>query len=451
MENKLKKNIFQIAIPIFVELLFFTLLGTVDTIMLTMYSKDAVGAVVNANSIINLFTVLLTVVATGIVVVLTKTLGAKKKEDESKVVGTGLIFNIVLGFTIAFILFLVGPILLVVIKTDGDVIESAQTYLRIISIGFIGLGVSQACGAIFRSYGRPMVIMIVAIISNILNIILNAIFINGLFGAPELGSTGAAIGTLTSNLVAGGMAILCLMFILKYSPRKLLFSKEQLKNIFKIGIPSAFEYFLYNMSQFLIMISVNSIIINGDASLSAITRSYVLIILNYVMLFSLSIANSNQIITGYYIGEKEFIKGKEFTLKNFKLALSIIIPVVLLLNVFWEPLMGLFLDDEHAIDALRGVFIVVVFLEIGRTSNIMFISALRTVNDIVFPVVMGVISMYGLAVLFSYLLGVHFGLGLLGIFIAQAMDECFRGTFMYFRWKTKDFDIMALNAKKYLE
>lgn len=446
-DNKLKKNIFQIAIPIFIELLFFTLLGTVDTLMLNIYSETAVDAVVNANSIINLFTVLLTVVASGIVVVLTKTLGAKKKEQEASVVGTGLLFNIGLGLIIALVLFTIGPLLLIVIKTDANVIEFSKNYLKIISFGFVGLGISQACGAIFRSYGKPMVVMSIAIVSNIINIIINGILIFGLFGAPELGSTGAAIGTLTSNLFAGMTALVCVCVILKYNHKNLIFSKEQLMNIFRIGIPSAFEYFLYNMSHFFIMISVNSIVIVGSVNSTATIRGFVLIVLNYVMLFSLSFANSNQIITGYYIGEGEFVKAKEFTLRNFKYALCVVIPIVVLLSVFWRPIMGIFLDDPIALDALKGVFIATIMLEIGRTSNIVFITALRTVNDIVFPVVMAVISMYGIAVLFSFILGVWCGLGLLGVFIAAALDECLRGFFMYFRWKKKDFNEMQLLKK----
>ncbi|MFI3329742.1 MAG: MATE family efflux transporter [bacterium] len=211
---KLKKNLFQIALPIFIELLFFTLLGTVDTLMLNAYSEDAVSAVVNANSIINLFTVLLTVVVTGMVVVLTKVLGAKQKELESKVVGSGLIFNIGLGAVIAVILFFFGGIILNVMKTDSAVVGNASTYIKVIAFGFIGLGTSQACGAIFRSYGKPLVIMGVAVLSNIINVIINFLLIFGMFGLPELGTTGAAIGTLTSNLIAAVLAVVLLYFVL---------------------------------------------------------------------------------------------------------------------------------------------------------------------------------------------------------------------------------------------
>lgn len=442
---KLKKNIFQIALPIFVELLFFMLLGTVDTLMLNSYSENAVGAVVNANSIINLFTVLLSVVATGMVVVLTKVLGSKQKELEGSVVGTGLIFNILLGTLIAIILFIFGGTLLNIMKTESSVLENAKIYIKIVSIGFIGLGTSQACGAIFRSYGKPLVIMGVAVFSNIINIILNLLLIFGLFGCPELGTTGAAIGTLTSQLIAGVLSFILLYFVLGYHPKNVKFSKEQLMNIFKIGLPSAFEYFLFNFSQFIIMIIVNMILINGIEGDAAVARQYVIMILNYVMLFSMSIANSNQIIVGYYIGEKNYQEAKRFTLKNYRMLVIIVLIIVFILNLVWRNIIGLLTDKDSIVNALNGVFVVAIFYELGRSSNVMFIAALRTVNDIMFPVIMGVISMYGFGVLFSYILAIHFELGILGIFIAQGMDEVFRGTFMFFRWRNKDFDLLRRN------
>ncbi len=75
--------------------------------------------------------------------------------------------------------------------------------------------------------------------------------------------------------------------------------------------------------------------------------------------------------------------------------------------------------------------------EIGRTMNLLFIFSLRSANDAVFPVIMGVISMFGISVLFSYILGIQLGYGVIGVFIAMSMDECFRGVFMFWRWRSK--------------
>lgn len=435
MERKLQKNIFKLALPIFIELLFFTLLGTIDTLMLKSYSQFAVGSIANAGIISNLFSVMLTVVATGVVVVLTRALGAKDKEAEPKIVGSGLVFNLCLGLILSVILFSIGGILLQLIKTSSNVYDDALSYLRIVSFTFITLSISLTSGAIFRSYGKPLVIMIIAIISNIINVIINYCLIFGNFGFPELGVTGAAIGTLTSNIFSTTCAVICLYKILGFSPRTLQFSKEYLNKIFRIGGPIALENFLYNFSQFLIMIAVNTVVIAGTTDYSATTRAYVLTIINFIMLFSLSIANANQIIVGYYVGENKLEEAKSFTFRSFRYVLIIVSTCVVVLNIFWRPIMSLFITNEEVLESLNGVFIVVIFLEIGRIFNIVFIAALRAVGDIIFPVVMGIFSMFGIAVSFSFIFAVHLEFGLIGIFMAQALDECFRGVLMLFRWK----------------
>ncbi len=435
MEKKLEKSLFKLSLPLFVELLCFTLLGTIDTLMLRSYSDSAVSSVANANSILSLFTVMLTVIATGVVVILTKALGAKEKESEPKIVGTGLFFNGVLGVILAVLLFSFSQILLTVIKTDVNVFDNALIYLRIISFSLITMSVTQACGAIFRSYGKPFVVMIIAVVSNLLNVLINYGLIFGNFGLPELGVTGAAIGTLTSNVFSAICVLICLYKILGFSFKKMEFCKEQLTRIFKIGGPAALEHFLYNFSQFLIMIAVNSIVIAGTTEYSAPTRAYVNIIINFIMLFSISIANGNQVIVGYYVGENNFKEAKKITFKSFRYALMIVSVVLLFLNIFANQIMSLLITNQDALDAIKGVFLVVIFLELGRICNIIFIAALRAIGDIIFPVIMGVISMFGLSVLFSFILALHFNLGIIGIFIAQAMDECTRGLIMLFRWK----------------
>lgn len=435
MERKLQKNIFKLALPIFIELLCFTLLGTIDTLMLNSYSDSAVSSIANANTIINLFSVMLTVVATGVVVILTKTLGAKNKNDEGKIVGTGLLFNFLLGLIIALLLFVTGGLLLKILNTNPPVIGDASTYLRIISFGILFVSISHATGAIFRSYGKPFVVMTIAIISNVLNVFINYCLIFGNFGCPELGVMGAAIGTMFSNIFASIIALICLNKILGYSIFKLKICTTQLKNIFKIGGPAAAEHFLYNLSQFMIMIAVNSVLIDGITDHSASTRAYISVVLNFVMLFSISIANGNQIIVGYYVGENKFEEAKKFTFKSFRYSVYIVSVVVIFLNIFWRQIMGLLISNEVVLESINGVFIVVIFLELGRICNIVFIAALRAIGDIIFPVIMGVISMFGVAVLFSFIFTFGFKLGIIGIFIAQALDECFRGVFMLFRWK----------------
>ena len=99
MHKKLQKNIFILTLPIFIELTFFILMGSVDTIMISNYEKvnsfayGSVAAVGNASTVINLFGVLLNVVSTGISVVVSQYLGAKKESDAKKTILTGIILQ----------------------------------------------------------------------------------------------------------------------------------------------------------------------------------------------------------------------------------------------------------------------------------------------------------------------------------------------------------------------
>ena len=82
------------------------------------------------------------------------------------------------------------------------------------------------------------------------------------------------------------------------------------------------------------------------------------------------------------------------------------------------------------------------FLEIGRTANIVLTKCLVAVGDVLFPVTIGIIFMWLIAVLVGYYFGVHLGMGLVGIWVAMTIDECMRGIlfvirFKSGRWKTK--------------
>ena len=75
-----------------------------------------------------------------------------------------------------------------------------------------------------------------------------------------------------------------------------------------------------------------------------------------------------------------------------------------------------------------------IFLELGRSTNLVIIQSLRAAGDVRFPTYLGMASMWGVSVLFSYILGIAFHGGIIGIWIAMAMDELLRGIIVIIRW-----------------
>ena len=439
MNKKLEKNIFKLSWPIFVELLFFTLLGTVDTIMLSNYSDTAVGSVGVSNRILFLFAIVVNVLALGIGVVSAQYLGANQEQKAKDTVVTGVFGNLILGILLSVVVMLFGREFITLIGTDAVFLEDSTTYIRIVGFSLVFVSIRVGLSTAFRSFSHPKVVMIIMGVGNLVNIVVNAILIYGLFGAPALGVEGAAIGTLVARIV---MVILLIVFayrILKIKLHKIRLHLVQLKKILYVGVPAATENVMYNIAQVLILFFVNQI-----SPEAVIAQSYIQLILSYVFIFTFAVASGNSIIVGYYIGERNPEPALKHTFKTFRIALVLIIIITGLLNIFAYPLISLFTTNPEITKMIRQVLYLSIIIEIGRSMNMIFIAALRSAGDTIFPVVMAVISMFGLAVLFTYIFAIRLELGIVGVFLALSMDEIFRGLSMTARWSRKKWMRMEL-------
>ena len=436
----MEKNLFKLTWPIFIELLFFILMGSLDTLMLSQYSDRAVAAVGITNQMIGLFGIFLNIVATGTTVVVSQYLGALKELDAKGAIKTGFILNTLIGLIAFGGLFFLGEGILRLINTDLSLMGFAMDYLRWAAFSLIFFSMGQAVAAGFRAYGKPRYVMYVTIVANILNVVLNYIFIFGNFGAPALGVLGAAYATVFSRffiLIVLGLLMIKVLGIRIYT---LEYSRFYAKRILRIGIPSGTENVLWNISQIILISFVNTM---GLEAL--IARTYVITIMQTVLLFSLSLANANAIIIGYHVGERTLEEAYDRTFKTMRIALGSVLAATVVLNVFATPILSLFTTNSEVLRLGQQLMLISLANEIGRTLNLLFIFSLRSANDTVFPVIMGVISMYGISVVMGYVLGIALGFGVVGIFIAMSMDELFRGAFMSIRWKRKSWHKYALS------
>ena len=97
--------------------------------------------------------------------------------------------------------------------------------------------------------------------------------------------------------------------------------------------------------------------------------------------------------------------------------------------------MGIFTDNQEIITLGSNILMVNIFLELGRTTNIILIACLRGAGDVFYPTGCAIFSMWFISVLGSYVFAVVLGLGIYGLWIAFAADELFRGIMMIIRWK----------------
>lgn len=450
-EQGLDKRItlFALVWPILIETFLRMFFGTVDTFMLSGYSDFAVAGVGAANQYVSILILLFQMVSGGAGIVISQYLGAKNEKKASYAALSAIMFNFLLGVLISVAMFTLSGKILGLMNFEADVYQYSKEYLVLIgSFSFIQ-ALAMTVSAILRSHGLVKYPMFVNIGSNILNIIGNAIFIYGLFGMPILGVKGVAISTIFSQ-VSG----LIVMFVvlkrnvgLSFSLKDMLkIPKEEiidtLKSIFKIGGPSAGETLSYNISQ----IIVTSIISTMGAYVLT-TRFYVFNLMCYIMMFGLATAQATQIIIGHLIGAGKKDEAYKACIRSLKLSATVSFCVAIVFALVGKKLLGIFTDDLNIIELGGTLFLITIVLEPGRTFNLVIGHALKGTGDAKYTMFIGMLSMWIVMVLMSYVLGIKMNLGLVGVWIAFASDEWIRGIIMLKRWKSRAWEQKAIVSK----
>ena len=255
MENKKELKLFSLAWPIFIETALFMLLGFIDVFVLSKYDDLAASSVNTANQAVSIVTIVFTVISGASAVLISQSLGAGNKKGASRIAALSITFSFVFGIIISAILMFFNKPILSFIGATGQILEFGSQYLSIVG-GFLFLQALLNIMAVFiRNHGMTQISMYVTVGMNIINTVLDVVFVLGLFGMPRLGVMGVAIATTFSRFV-GTIVLAIVLFkkIEKPSIFKLLkpFPKDDTKNIVKIGVPSALESFLYNISQLVI-------------------------------------------------------------------------------------------------------------------------------------------------------------------------------------------------------
>jgi len=440
---KAKRTFKSLFWPTFIELLFFMLMGTIDTFMLSHYSDYAVGAVGNANTLIQMFGVLLLVVANGVAVLVSQYIGAKRQNDAQKIMGSGMIINMLIGLILALSLFFMSTTLLHVVNTKPELFNDSNQYLKIIAISLFFVAISNVVTASLRSFGFAKYITYVVIIGNVLNIIGNYFLINGHWIFPRLGVYGAALSTLIVRIMMMIVYLFLFLKVVKFSLKYLKLDKESSKNIFRIGLPSAAESWTYTLMQGIILSMINSF---GPEFTTA--RTYINTILTYIYIFSLAFASANAVMTGYAIGERDYEKAHRDTMKVAFRSLLVVLTMTLIVNLSSGLILNFFSSNQIIINTARRILWIAILLETGRSFNLILIQALRSAGDTSFPLIMALLSMFGIAVPVAYIFGISLGLGLLGIYIAYTVDELLRAGFMYIRWQSRKWETKSAYLEK---
>lgn len=428
------KTIFMMSLPIFVELLLQLLVGNIDQFMISKYSQEAVAAIGNGNQIMNIVIVVLNVMSVSTTILISQYLGAKNKSKGSEVSTASLLISSVFSILITILVILFNKQLFMWLKVPNEILAETSRYTVIIASFVLVQGIYMTINSILRSYALMKEVMYVSILMNMINIIGNAILINGLFKAPRLGIVGAAISTNFSKCI--GLIAVTIILIKKVDIKISLkylkpFPIDTIKKLLFIGLPSGGESLSYNLSQMIILKVVN---IFGTSVIA--TRVYGNMLANVCYVYSLAIGQATQVVIGYLIGagREDEVENRVWSVSVISLVVSLVVTILIYFNS--DAVFGIFSKDPVVLALGKKIIFIEIFLEIGRAINIVMTKCLIAAGDVYYPVLTTLTFSWVVAVGGSYILGVKLGLGLQGVWLAMMMDELIRAVIFAIRFKS---------------
>jgi putative MATE family efflux protein len=428
-------SLWRVTWPLFVSLSLSLALIFTDAFFLSRISDAAAAAAGAINPLLGTTITLFSTVSQAGASVAGRLIGARRDDELPLTYYTMVGFNLVVGCVVtALMLALHGPVP-GWLGLSGQSAAYASTYMAVMGAGQVLKAVQLAYGNILNSRGETRWVLVEAVATNVCNIGLNMAFRHQLWGLPKpsvatvAGVTVFALGFGMLFTVAVVHGLFRVRFPLRPSMAEL---RRPLRSIMKIGLPAATEPISFQIMQ----VTINLLVISlGATALAA--RTYVMSFITIsTVLWSIALGIGTQIAVAHRIGaglldeaNRELHRAMTYGLVGNTL-------IALGLAAFREPLLGMMTSDPAVLKLAAPIFGIVVFVEMGRSVNIVVGGALRSSGDAKFVAIYGSSLMWCLGVPAAYLLGGTFGLGLMGVWIANAIDETTRGIVNYRRWRT---------------
>lgn len=434
-------TLFWLLLPIIIEQLLNSLMGMVDTMMVSTVGSEAISAVSLVDSINNLVIQIFSAMASGAAIICSQYIGGGNKKESSRVAGQVVLTVLVISLSITTFCILGGEQLLWLIfgTVEDSVMENALLYFMITVISYPFLALFSAGAAFYRASGNSKFPTKVSVISNIINITGNALFIYSF----KWGVAGAAFATLLSRAF-------CTVVIFYYlrKPRQTIIVKDYLKirpnmplilKIMAIGVPSGIENGMFQFGKLAIQSTVSTM---GTVAISAQAMTDILEMVNGI--FSNSVGIGLMTVVGQCIGAHRKEEAKYYIVKLMGIAWIGVLVSCLLVLAITKPVTWLSgMEPEAAKMCFKMVTAMTIVKPLVWVGAFGLPYGLRAAGDVRFSMIVSVSTMWGCRVALCIFLVKVFHFGLIAVWIGMFADWSIRAIiftmrFISGKWLHKD-------------
>lgn len=391
VNGPLLKNIFIFSVPLMITNFLQMLFNTADTIVVGKFAgQEALAAVGATASIVFLLTSLFNGLSIGSNVVIAKLLGSQDDEGVSKAVHTSMCIAIIGGVLLMIIGLFCSKYFLSWMSTPSDIINLSSLYMKIYFAGVLFLLVYNFGASVLRSKGDTQRPLYFLMISGVLNVILNLIFVI----AFKWSVAGVALATVISEAVS---AVLVWMALVKETDathldvKKLKLEATYAWDIMRVGVPAGIQGMVFSLSNVVIQSSINSF----DSSVIVAGNSAAMNIEEFVYIGMMAFTQATITFTSQNIGAKRYDVIKKILWVT--LILTVISSFILgfLVWFFGVPFLNLYTNDPAVIEAgMVRLTYVALFLSLNGLLDA-FVCSMRGMGYSTLPTVVMILGICG--------------------------------------------------------
>jgi MATE family multidrug resistance protein len=449
----------KLAYPIILGMLGHTMVAFVDNVMVGQLGTAELAAVSLANSFMFIAMSLGIGFSTAITPLIAEADGEGNFEAGKSTFKHGLFLCTVISILLFLGVFIAEPILHLM-KQPPEVVELAIPYLNLVAASLIPLIVFQAFKQFSDGMSMTKYPMYATLIGNVINVILNYLFIFGKFGLPELGIVGAAIGTLASRVIM----VVYLWYLLSQHHKTRAFvlniqifdlSKKMIKKLYGLGFPSAMQMF-FEVAIFTAAIWLSGILGKNPQAANQIALN--LSSMTFMVAMGLSV--TAMIRVGNQKGLKRYIELRRIAFSIFMIATLFAVMFAILFFLFSGSLPNIYLDlndptkmiDNYEVITIASkLLLIAAVFQISDTIQVVALGALRGMQDVKIPTFMTFISYWVIGFPISYYLSLYTDYKSAGIWIGLLAGLTSSGIMLFIRFNYLSNKLIIKNSSLHNE
>lgn len=386
-EGIIWKQLLLFALPIFLSSVFQHVYSITDSAIVGHYvGTEAFAAISSAGYIVSIVITFLIGVSTGTAIVVSHFFGAKDTDSICKAIKTTVTLSVVAGVALTLIGIYISPAIVKLTKTPADVVPYSIPYINIYFIGTVPLLIYNLGSGVLRACGDSKSPLFILILSSILNIFLDLVFVVLL----RFGVQGAAWATVMSQGFSAAL-VLGLLFLknpsLSVHFDKSIIDLAILKKILRVGIPIGFQSAIGIVAHLIMNTKTNELGTSAIASVNAVGK-----INNLAWLSVTAIGIATVTFVGQNVGARKMERVKGCITTSLWVAMGYSVFMSFIVYIFRSQLIGLFIIDRFAVEMSISVLLLIApFYFVFAAANT-YTSAITGMGNTFVPMMINMIS-----------------------------------------------------------